>query len=68
MDAAPGLIRLDNNLAVIDYTRNNLASPVAIERCPTGAIVWLDDSRTMKGREAKKIIRIESLPVSANVV
>jgi hypothetical protein len=68
MDAAPGLIRLDNNLAVIDYTRNNLASPVAIERCPTGAIVWLNDSRMVKGREAKKIIRIESLPVSANVV
>jgi Na+-translocating ferredoxin:NAD+ oxidoreductase subunit B len=68
MDAAPGLIHLDNNLAVIDYTRNNLASPAAIERCPTGAIVWLDDSRMLKGREAKKIIRIESLPVSANVV
>jgi Na+-translocating ferredoxin:NAD+ oxidoreductase RNF subunit RnfB len=68
MDAAPGLIRLDNNLAVIDYAKNNLASPVAIERCPTGAIVWLDDSRTLKGREAKKIIRIEALPVRANVV
>ncbi len=68
MDAAPGLIRLENNLAVIDYTRNSLASPTAIERCPTGAIVWLDDSRMMKGREARKIIRIESLPVSANVV
>ena len=68
MDAAPGLIHLDNNLAVIDYSRNNLASPMAIERCPTGAIVWLDDSRTLRGREAKKIIRIESLPVSATVV
>lgn len=68
MDAAPGLIRLDNNLAVVDYAKNHLASPVAIERCPTGAIVWLDDSRTLKGREAKKIIRIEALPVRANVV
>jgi len=63
MDAAPGLIRLDNNLAVIDYAENRQASPVAIERCPTGAIVWLDDSRTVKGREAKKIIRKEALPV-----
>jgi hypothetical protein len=53
---------------VIDYTRNNLASPVAIERCPTGAIVWLGDRQMVKGREARKIIRIESLPVSANVV
>jgi Na+-translocating ferredoxin:NAD+ oxidoreductase RNF subunit RnfB len=68
MDAAPGLIRLDNNLAVIDYTRNHLASPVAIERCPTGAIVWLEGRRTAKGREAKKIIRKQALPVSANVV
>ena len=72
MDAAPGLIRLDNHLAVIDYAKNNLASDVAskvaIERCPTGAIVWLDDSQTMKGRQAKKIIRVEALPVSASVV
>ena len=66
MDAAPGLIRLDNNLAVIDYTRNNLASKVAIERCPSGAIVWLDDSRAVKGREARKIIRTEALPLSCN--
>ena len=69
MDAAPGLIRLDHNLAVIDYARNALASPVAIERCPTGAIVWLDGKQpARKGREAKKIIRKEALPVSANVV
>lgn len=68
MDAAPGLIRLDNNLAVIDYARNNLASPVAIERCPTGAIVWLDGKQPRKGREAKRIFRKEALPVSADVV
>lgn len=68
MDAAPGLIRLDKNLAVIDYSKNHLASPVAIERCPTGAIVWLDGREPVKGREARKIIRKEALPVSANVV
>lgn len=66
-DAAPGLIRLDHNLAVIDYAKNPLASPLAMQRCPTGAMVWLDDSRTMKGREAKKIIRVQALPVSASV-
>lgn len=66
MDAAPGLIRLDNNLAVIDYALNPLASPVAIERCPSGAIVWLDDSRAVKGREAKKIIRKEALPLCSD--
>ncbi len=68
MDAAPGLIRLDNNLAVIDYVKNPLASPLAIERCPTGAIVWLDGKQPLSGREAKKIIRKEALPVNANVV
>ena len=68
MDAAPGLIRLDRNLAVIDYAKNPLVSAVAIERCPTGAIVWLDGKPPAKGREAKKIIRMEALPVSANVV
>jgi hypothetical protein len=40
----------------------------AIQRCPTGAIVWLSDGQGTKGREAKKIFRIEALPVSANVV
>lgn len=67
VDAAPGLIRLDNNLAVIDYANNKLASHSAIERCPTGAIVWLDEGRTEKGREAKKIVRITPLPTSADV-
>ena len=29
-----------------------------IERCPTGAIIWLDESgEIVKGRESKKIIR-----------
>ncbi|MDP2432242.1 MAG: (Fe-S)-binding protein [Pseudomonadota bacterium] len=66
MDAAPGLIRLDNNLAVVDYALNPLASPVAIERCPTGAIVWLEGKQPAKGREAKKIIRKAALPLGCN--
>ncbi len=68
VDAAPGLIRLENNLAVIDFAKNHLATQNAIERCPTGAIVWLSDGRIEKGREAKKIIRTQALPVSAHVV
>lgn len=68
MDAAPGLIRLDNNLAVIDYANHHLASPEAIARCPTGAIVWLEGSQARRGREAKKIIRTEALPLNAHVV
>jgi len=63
-DAPEGLITLENNLAVIDYSRNKLASRLAIERCPTGAIVWLDDQAGMrKGKEAIKIVRKEALPI-----
>ncbi len=62
VDAAPGVIHLENNLAVIDYARNDSADRKAIERCPTGAIVWLEGDRVTKGKAAKKIIRIEPLP------
>jgi RnfABCDGE-type electron transport complex B subunit len=41
-DAAPGLIEMVNNLPVIDYEKNVLASPEAVGRCPTNAIVWLE--------------------------
>lgn len=40
---APGLITVRDGLAVIDYDRYDLASPAATARCPTGAIVWLED-------------------------
>jgi RnfABCDGE-type electron transport complex B subunit len=41
-DAEPGVIEIINNLAVINYEKNELTSPKAIERCPTGAIVWVE--------------------------
>lgn len=41
VDAAPGLISIASGVAVIDYDLNHLADVHAIERCPTGAIVWL---------------------------
>lgn len=61
-DAPEGLIQMEANLAVIDYSKNELASKVAIERCPTGAIVWMEDQKTHKGLGAKKILRMEPLP------
>ena len=62
VDAPEGLILISNALAVIDYSKNSLASKVAIERCPTGAIVWIDASRgALKGTEAKKVFRMEPL-------
>ncbi|GAB4170739.1 MAG: RnfABCDGE type electron transport complex subunit B [Rhodocyclaceae bacterium] len=62
-DSAPGLIRLVNNLAVIDYARNDLAARAAIERCPTGAIVWIEDGGSAaRGAAARKILRERDLP------
>ena len=63
-DAPEGLIGLEDSLAVIDYSRNALASRIAIERCPTGAIVWLDNDNSIhKGKEAVRILRKQPLPV-----
>jgi len=63
VDAPEGLVRIENNLAVVDYSKNALASRVAIERCPTGAIVWLDkDKGALKGADAKRVTRKEPLP------
>jgi len=65
-DAPEGLISMQQNLAVIDYSRNALASPLAVERCPTGAIVWLEGSSSIyKGSQAVRIVRKEALPVGA---
>lgn len=62
-DAPEGLICIKNNLAVVDYSKNNLATRIPIERCPTGAIVWRENGMVIKGGAAKKIIRKEPLPV-----
>jgi len=44
-DAAPGLIEMKDGLAVVDYSKNDLADPAAIARCPTGAIVWVEGAQ-----------------------
>jgi Na+-translocating ferredoxin:NAD+ oxidoreductase subunit B len=41
-DAEPGLIQMKHGLAVIDYSKIELAMPEAAGRCPTGAILWLE--------------------------
>jgi Na+-translocating ferredoxin:NAD+ oxidoreductase RNF subunit RnfB len=54
---APQLIRMRDNLPVIDYDRKH-DTHVPIQRCPTGAIVWIDAVRgPLKGQAAKKILR-----------
>ena len=44
-DAAPGLIRMEDNLPLVDYSRGGPALPQAAQRCPTGAIKWLDGAQ-----------------------
>ncbi|OQX36677.1 MAG: hypothetical protein B0D96_03585 [Candidatus Sedimenticola endophacoides] len=65
VDSPEGLVVVRNNLATVDYARNRLASKVAIERCPTGAIVWFDPKGGdyQVGKDARKVIRKEALPV-----
>ncbi len=42
-DGAPGLIRMENNLPVVDYAASQgPAEPAATWRCPTGAIQWVE--------------------------
>ena len=57
MDAPGELITMINNLPVInDNLNHQMKDP--IQRCPTGAIVWIDEKQgVIKGRESKKIIR-----------
>lgn len=62
-DSPDNLITIRDNLAEIDYTKNDLASRLPIERCPTGAIVWYGKEQPFKGVEAKKIIRKLPLPI-----
>ena len=57
MDAEDNMITMVKNLPVINYSKNHKTQD-PIQRCPTGAIVWLDDKDGLiKGKEAKKIIR-----------
>jgi len=58
---APAVVRMKNNLAVVDYTANH-DTRKPIQRCPTGAIVWMDpQAGPVKGPAAAKVIRKGSL-------
>ena len=57
MDAPNELITMRNNLPMIDYSKMH-QTQTPIQRCPTGAIVWLDkELGIVKGKESKNIIR-----------
>lgn len=58
---APDLVTMEQNLPVVDY-RGSHATRVPIERCPTGAIVWLDaEAGVQKGAAAHRVIRRTAL-------
>lgn len=68
-DAPQGLVEIEDNLAVVDYGKNTLASKNVIQRCPTGAIVWIEESGTVsKGPEARKVARKSPLPIAKETV
>lgn len=54
---APDHVRMQGNLPIVDYAHGR-PTATATERCPTGAIVWLDEKAgPVKGQSARKIIR-----------
>jgi Na+-translocating ferredoxin:NAD+ oxidoreductase RNF subunit RnfB len=56
-DAPADVITMVDNLPIVNYERNHNAR-IAIERCPTGAIVWFDpETGPQAGRAARRVIR-----------
>jgi RnfABCDGE-type electron transport complex B subunit len=53
-DAAPGLVRMQDNLPLVDYSAGGPALPEATHRCPTGAIQWLDAAQFDDGDMSKR--------------
>ena len=61
-DAPAGLICMRDNLPVVDYARDHQTRQ-PIERCPTGAIVWMDKERgALRGEASGPILRHSALP------
>lgn len=57
---APGVVSMSHNLPLIDYTAriDVVTGRAAIERCPTGAIVWVDEELgDIKGGQAATVVR-----------
>jgi len=52
-DAAPGLIRMQDNLPLVDYRAGGPARPEATFRCPTGAIQWLDGAQFADDKQVR---------------
>ena len=53
---APGLVRMEKGLAVVDYEHLELESRKAIERCPTGAIAWVEGAQFAGGAQGAALV------------
>ncbi|MFQ5630322.1 MAG: (Fe-S)-binding protein [bacterium] len=51
-DAPEGLIEINNGLAVVQSEKWQLQTDIATFRCPTGAIVWIDEQQFAKGQKS----------------
>ena len=51
-DAPPGVISVASGVAVVDYDKVAQAEHRAVERCPTGAIVWLTGAQFAQAPQA----------------
>ncbi len=61
LDALGELVTMQGNLPLIDYSKEH-RTQTPIQRCPTGAIVWIEaDGSVIKGPASRKIIRMEAL-------
>ncbi|TVS19080.1 MAG: Fe-S cluster protein [Gammaproteobacteria bacterium] len=63
---APAWLQMEDGLP--RRTEKAVGAPprAAIDRCPTGAIVWIEEGRTHLGMEARRPRRQEDLPVVAD--
>jgi Na+-translocating ferredoxin:NAD+ oxidoreductase RNF subunit RnfB len=52
---APGVVEMVDGLAVVNYELNEAATPAAIERCPTGAIVWVEGAQRFEPRPSEEV-------------
>ena len=53
-DAAPGLITMQDNLPVIDYSSGGEPRPDAVFRCATNSIVWIEGEQFQE-QESRKV-------------
>jgi electron transport complex protein RnfB len=44
----PGVVSMQNGLAIVDYEAIDRATPAATARCPTGAIRWVEGAQKLR--------------------